>query len=254
VSTDLNDLLSRSQFVFEGTVQATGKSQMADLPADTHTAIVRVDQVLHPPAVLARAAGTDITVQLAADAPPLAAGAKTVLFTTAVAFGQHIAVAEVGRTDPGKAGPSLMAAGMPATLPGSRPGRPRPVLEAAQQLATAQLRAHAADADAVVVGRIMRLEKVGPSRLSEHDPDWWRATINVEQTEKGDARGQIQVLYPNSSDVHWARVPKLHAGDKGLWILHSTEGPNAELAPYCLLDSSDAQPADHVDLLRPGNS
>ncbi len=250
MSTDVSDLLRRSQFVFEATVEATAKSMLPDLPVDERTVVVKIDRVLHAPAALARAAGSEVTVQLAEGMPLLATGDRAVLFTTAIAFGQNIAVAEVGRTEPEAAGQVIMAAGAPAILPGARPGRSHPVLEAAQRLETERLRGHAAEADAVVVGRIVSLEKVGPPSISEHDPDWWRATINVEHSEKGNATGQIQVLYPNSSDVHWARVPKLRPGQHGLWILHATEGDRAELGQYSLLDADDAHPVDHLDRLR----
>jgi hypothetical protein len=126
------------------------------------------------------------------------------------------------------------------------------VLEAAQRLEDQQLREHANEADAVIVGRIVGLEKAGRPSLSEHDPDWWRATIEVEHTEKGDVGERVQVLYPSSGDVRWARAPKLHSGQHGLWILHATEGDDAALAPYRLLDAEDAQPADEVDRLRSG--
>jgi hypothetical protein len=245
----VTDLLSRSQFVFEGTVQKAGQSGLPEVPATDRTAVVRVDRVLQAPAVLAHAAGSEVTVQLDAQASPLAVGERTVLFTRALAFGKGIAVSEVGRTKPESAGPTTMAAGMPPTVPGSRPGRPHPVLEAAQQLQDQRLRAHSEEAAAVVVGRILSLDKAGPVVASEHDPDWWRATISVDRTVKGNASGTIQVLYPNSPDVHWARVPKLRAGQTGLWILHQTTGPRSELAPYCMLDADDAHPADHVDRL-----
>jgi len=250
MSADVSGLLRRSQFVFECTVEATAKSMLPDLPVDERTIVAKIEKVLHGPAALAQAAGSEVTVQLAEGLPVLAVGDRAVLFTTAIAFGQHMAVAEVGRTAPDAVGSSIMAAGAPATLPGARPGRSHPVLEAAAQLETDRLRAHAAEAEDVVVGRILSLEKVGPPSISEHDPDWWRATINVEHSEKGKATGQIQVLYPGSSDVHWAHLPKLRPGQEGLWILHATGVDLAQMAPYSLLDADDAHPADQLDRLR----
>jgi hypothetical protein len=247
----ITDLLKRSQFVFEATVEDVGRSTVADLPVTDHTIVVMLDRVLHSPAALAQTTGSRVTVQLLEGSPKLATGDRVVFFTTALAFGEHIAVQEVGRTQPDEAGPTMMAAGSPATLPGARPGRAHPVLDAAQELDDERLRGHAEEAEDVVVGRVVKLERVGPVAVSEHDPDWWRATIHVEHAEKGRAHGQIQVLYPNSSDVRWARIPKLHSGQEGLWILHATQGEDSSLAPYRLLDTDDAQPADHLDRIQP---
>ncbi len=146
-----------------------------------------------------------------------------------------------------------MAAGAPATIPGARPGRPHPVLEAGQRLADEALRSHADDAEAVLVGRVTAIEKAGPDVASEHDPDWWRATIAVDHSEKGTLDGPVQVLFANSRDVMWARTPKLAAGQEGLWLLHRTTGDEAALAPFSVLDTDDAHPADDLDRLRPGD-
>jgi hypothetical protein len=143
-----------------------------------------------------------------------------------------------------------MAAGSPAVLVGARPGRPHPVLEAAHELEDERLQGHADEADAIVVGRVVGLEQVGPAIGKEHAPDWWRATIEVHHAEKGDVGEKVQVLFPNSSDVHWAHVPKPRAGHDGLWLLHATQGDEAQLAPFSVLDADDAHPADHLDRLR----
>jgi len=251
---ELDDLIRRSQFVFEATVDEGGRSTVADIPIDDHTVVARVDRVLHSPAALARVTGSQVTVQLLPGSPVPAPGEQAVLFTTTLAFGEGIAVTEVGRTPIDVPGPSIMAAGLAATLPGARAGRSHPVLEASQRLADEGLREHAATVAAVVVGRVSAVEKVGPFVAAEHDPDWWRAIIDVEHAERGDVGERVQVLFPNSADVAWVRVPKPRPGQHGMWLLHATSGADAELAPYALLDSDDAHPADAIDRLRPGGS
>lgn len=137
-------------------------------------------------------------------------------------------------------------------MSGAPPGRPHPVLEAAQRLEDERLRAHVEEAAAVVVGRVVALEKVGPVARSEHDPDWWRATIQIEHAEKGDVGDQVQVIFPNSADAHWAHLPKPRAGQEGLWLLHPTSGDQADLGRFILLDTDDAHPAEQLGHLRGG--
>lgn len=239
------DMLSRAQFVIEATVRSPGHSTVADIPVNDHTVVFRVDRVLHSPAALARSAGLDVTVQLAAGSPVPAVGEQVTLFTAPVAYGDGIAVAEVGRAAPGTAAvSSTMEAGS-----GARRSRPRPALGVAQQLDDEQLRAHAAQADVVVIGRIVHLEKAGSPALREHDPDWWLATLAVDHRVKGPVAGTVQFAFPNSTDVRWAYVPKPKAGDAGLWLLHAAAGDAAKLADYSLLDADDVQRPDELDRL-----
>ena len=234
------DMMRQSQFVFQATVQAQGRSTVSDIPVDDHTVVFKIDRVLHSPATLARSAGLDVTVQLAAGSPVPAVGEQVTLFTRPVAYSDGIAVAEVGRAAPETAGELATMTTGPA--PGHR--RPHPTLEVAHQLEEEQLRAHAAAADVIVIGRVVRLEKAGGLALREHDPDWWVATIAVDHREKGPVGDTVRFVFPNSRDVHWVHVPKPAAGDTRLWLLHTATGDAAELAPYALLDADDVQRPD----------
>ena len=46
-------------------------------------------------------------------------------------------------------------------------------------------RDHVKDAAAVVLGRVTGLQKAAPAAFSEHDPDWWIATIDAYQVVRG---------------------------------------------------------------------
>ena len=111
--------------------------------------------------------------------------------------------------------------------------------------------AHAEDADLVVAARVVRLEAAAVPALEEHDPHWWVARLLVERTERGDDRtGVLDVLYPNSTDVRWYRVPKPLAGQEGLWFLHASDRELADLASFQLRHPEDHQSAAGVDVLR----
>jgi hypothetical protein len=62
---------------------------------------------------------------------------------------------------------------------------------------------------------------VGP--VSEHDPHWREAVIAVDDVHKGrDAKRDIVIRFPASTDVRWYRAPKFQAGQKGFFMLHDT--------------------------------
>jgi hypothetical protein len=199
--------------------------------------------VLHAPEALARLEGQRVTVQLRAGTPAPAVGETQAFFATGVAFGESIAVAEVGRLPFTDVEPHVTAA--------AEAGRSRPFGDLESELADERLRAHAGEADAVVVGSVTELAKVAGHGGSEHDPDWWRATIDVQHVERGDAaEGEIQVLYPNSLDVRWHAAPKPRPGQRGLWMLHATAGALREAAPFQILHPEDFRPVQSVEALR----
>jgi hypothetical protein len=236
------DMMRQSQFVFQATVQAQGHSTVSDIPVDDHTVIFKIDQVLHSPAALARSAGMDVTVQLASGSTVPAVGEQVTMFTRPVAYSDGIAVAEVGRAAPETAGELATL----TTGPDLGHRRPHPMLEMAHQLEEERLRAHAAEADVIVIGRVVHLEKAGSPALREHDPDWWVATVAVDHREKGSVGDTIQFVFPNSRDIHWVHVPKPTAGDTGLWLLHTATGGAAQLAAYTLLDADDVARPDQL--------
>jgi hypothetical protein len=233
-------LLGEAPFAFVGTVEHVGAATMTDIPIDGRTAVVRVDHVLQAPEALPTLEGQRITMQLKEDTQP---GEQAAFFAQGLAFGESIAVTEVGRVG--------VEAVEPHVTRGFEAGGPAGFEALQRQAQAARLRDHADEADAVVVGRVVGLEDVLEPVISEHDPDWWRATIDVTHVEKGDVQtGPLHVLYANSLDVQWRLSPKPKASQEGLWILHATEGDQREAAPFQIPHAEDYQPVQSLDDLR----
>ena len=92
----VTQLLRDAPLSFIGTVEHLGASTMADLPIDERTA-VHVAQVLHAPEAFAHLAGHRVTMQLAADADPPKVGETSAFFAQGLAFGESVALSEIGR-------------------------------------------------------------------------------------------------------------------------------------------------------------
>src|SRR5438045_2018768 len=90
-------LLRQTSFSFVGTIEHLGAATMTNIPINERTAVVRVDYVLHAPPAFAGLQGQRITLQLAADKDPPAVGEAAAFFADGLAFGESIAVTEVGR-------------------------------------------------------------------------------------------------------------------------------------------------------------
>lgn len=239
------DLLRRAPISFVGTVEHVGAATMTGLPIDERTAVVHIDHVLHAPEALSRLDGHRATVQLDAGSEPMQPGESAAFFAEGLAFGETVALREVGRLPVADVEPHVAAAGERGERGAFEPLR--------RSLSAEDLRGHASAAEAVVVGEVVGLQSAAGQEgaVSEHDPDWWTATIAVQHVERGDLQpGQVTVLYPNSRDVRWSHVPKPRPSEYGVWILHATEGDLARIAPYQIVHVDDRQPLQSLDVLR----
>jgi hypothetical protein len=86
----LKVLLGKAAFSFIGTVSNLGATTMANVPIDDHTAVVRIEHVLHAPPSFARMEGQRITVQLSASEPVPAVGQSLAFFMQGAAFGDAV--------------------------------------------------------------------------------------------------------------------------------------------------------------------
>jgi hypothetical protein len=235
--SDIKGLVAANPFSFVGTVEHLGAATSGDLPIDDHTAVLRVEIVLHAPPAFVGLEGQRITVQLLTDVDLPAVGEEIALFAEGLAFGEGIAVLEVARVPVESVAPHANLA--------FDAGEERAFAPLEREVAADAMRAHVDGADAVVVGLVVALEQAAETGYSEHDPLWWRATIDVRQVVRGDLQpGKLGVLYPNSLDLQWRRVPKPKASQDGVWILHATGEDLAELGAYRLLHEDDRQTVD----------
>jgi hypothetical protein len=239
----MSGFLRDSAFSFVGTVDHVQAATMENLPIDERTIVAHVDQVLHAPEPFLQLAGNTITLQLAADADPVEEGSQWVFFANGLAYAETVALSEVGRAKPEDVESTLSM--------GAGEGAENPLHAMQAQVEAERLKSHASDADAVILGRVIALERAAGSPIQEHAEDWWRATFSVVHVERGDVSGdQVQAIYANSLDVRWRDAPKPKASQNGLWLLHATDGPLRELAPWQLVHAEDFQPVHALESLR----
>jgi hypothetical protein len=219
-------------FVFRGTVKKIRSATMKEVPVGDRTAIVHVDQVIESPKSFVHYEGQDITVELEGR-KKVAAGDELIFHANSWIFGESVAVRAVTLEKVTNAHAALLQRG----------GDP------AAHRAIRRLSEHVNAADLVVSGKVMAVtvppEVTGhalaaanalggaappPARpVSEHDPQWRQAVIQVEQTEKGAHDSpEVTVLFPASTDVIWYKAPKFQAGQQGTFVLHKTTIETAE--------------------------
>jgi hypothetical protein len=233
----------RAGFIFTGTVQALRRSTVPNIPLNRRTVVVRVNKVIRGSGALSHLAGRDITVELGAH-EQIRSGQAATFYTEGWLFGEGVAVRSLGHSDVGP-GAAVAAAS------GGDPGRAK---------AARDLDEHVADTDLIVCGRVVRVASPATTArgargakstlkamvpISEHAALWREAVIDVDQVTKGTHRTKrVTVRFPGSTDVRWAKVPKLRPGQEGVFLLHCADTGSG----YTLLHAQDVQPLnrDHA--------
>jgi hypothetical protein len=129
----------------------------------------------------------------------------------------------------------------------------RDLQQAVKTMEEQPLERRVAGADAVITGRVLSTHRAEEPSIyrSEHDPDWWIARVQVLSALKGKVNGEIDVLYPNSTDIAWYKAPKLHEGVSGillLWRGKETEAlPEKARGMYQVFDPLDLLSMDRLE-------
>lgn len=230
------EVLQEAEMIFVGTVRATGVAAEADVEASERTVSVRVEEILRPspPSPLAGFANRDVTVQLRQPGSP-AVGERATFYTRLWTMGRGLALIELAHRAP--------AAGAAERFLAEHGDR--------------ELSARLAEAEVVVVGRVKAIREpqtaaLAPPRLSEHDPVWREAIIEVEEGIKGVAATtrDISVLFPASEDVMWADAAKFEIGQEGVFILGAEEVTGTNLPATALVaDESGGTIVDPENVL-----
>jgi hypothetical protein len=253
-------------FVFRGTVQQTGAVTMSHLDSEG-AATVKVDEVIQAPDLLRRIAGQTITVYGEATLKP---GQRATFFTDGLIFGESIAVhakevQPLEGAEPAGAGVELGAA-PENPVDNLHAQRAQERFDAADLVVTGKVTSiHAAEPPPGIAAAAAGLGvEQGPStRISEHEPLWNDAVIEVNEVHKGEApEGQVVIRFPSSTDVKWFRAPKFQPGQEGVFMLHKDE-PKAAGAgvaaaavavegaeAYTALDPADFHPADQTHVIQ----
>jgi hypothetical protein len=227
-----------SHFIVAGRIERVGATTMPITSMVAGLGIFKVEEILYGPRVLAGFEGRDITVAFK-DLHGARPGDRFVLFATSWLYGEGLAVREVGKIE------DLERAEM------------RNEIERARAKAVDRhLQERLSRAELVIVGEVSetRPGEEGHVIFSEHDPDWWEALIDVESALKGDAGGEVPILFPRSVDIAWSQSPKFEPGDDGIWILQRDQtergSPRLRKQGLTALDPLDFQPREELRRIR----
>ncbi len=220
----LTGFVEQAGFIFRGRILPRQPVDAPAIPADTGEAVVaEITEVLRSTEALRGLAGREAIV-VTRHAATLRERHSLIMFTDCVSLGQQILLREIGHVE--------------ASSEASRE-----VAEALREVVGRPLGERIAAADLIVTGEVIEsrpLEPDVPPR-SEHDPEWWIARLTVASILKGrKPRGDVEVLFANSTDIVWYRSPKLHRETSGVFLLHRLKEDDApKAAPRAAYQATD---------------
>jgi len=245
--TDRAALATKSSIIFSGTVSQLAATSFAEVPKSSQTIVVKVDAIAKKPAAVSLKKGDNVTVEVK-DASAFQEGTHATFYTDGWIFGSGVAVKELGH-EVGTAG----AETVPAPPVEMKAHGQDPITD--QELLD-RMKA----SDFVVVGRVTDIHKWNvpkpksgaPSRVTEHDPDWHEAVVEVQSVLKGGkVKGsKVIVRFPNRNDVAWFSSPKFAKNQRGIFCLNrdqstgvpSTKMGGQQVNVYTCLGHGDALP------------
>ena len=219
-------------FVFKGTIKKLKSAAMKGVPVDERTVVVTVNQIIEAPAALADYNGQDITVQLGGR-QKVRVGQELIFHTTSWIFGDGIAVRSLTEEPvTSRSAAMLSAADDPVERRAQREKRDR--FDAADLVVSGKVvavRLPAETAKRSGAASLDASDRAPGGPVSEHDPKWREAVIQVDEVHKGShKKKQVVLRFPASKDVMWYGAPKFHPGQQGFFMLHKskTEKPKAK--------------------------
>jgi hypothetical protein len=221
-------LVQQANIIFAGTVSQLGASSFADVPKSPQTIVVRVESVLKKPAAVSLKKGDSVTVEVK-DPGAFQPGMTATFYTDGWIFGSGVAVKE------------LSHAMRPS---GGKPGRTVGTEEKALgkiegQISDGELKQRMDAADFVVIARVTDIRPWTapdiasvPHRVTEHDPDWHDAVIQIESVLKGPKikKKKLVVRFPQCNDVAWVHAPKFEKHQEGIFFLTKDKTSGAPVA------------------------
>lgn len=208
---ELDKMVVDASLVVKGKVVVLHTSLTDEEDVDNH-GVVEVTEVVDGPETLRDLKGQQITVRFA-DIGKVKEGEERLIFAEPYWFGEFIGVdekASVGSGDKLYADQEIKK-----HIQSAR--------KKVEEDATAKrLKA----ATLVVTGKVSQINpaKLETRVVTEHDPEWMEAEIQIEETLNGKADGgSVKILFASSNDVMYYLAPKFKQGDEGIFLLENTD-------------------------------
>jgi hypothetical protein len=240
-----------AKLIFEGKVTKTKAANVKAISGTDQSAVVAIERVLSAPEPLVAFTGQNVTVRLA-EGERVKQGQRATFYTNGLVFGENLAVQSLGH-EPVKSQAARAAAPVAGgTLEHS----------AARMAVHKKISEQASEAPVVISGKVVAVGlptparaavatasgDARPQRISEHEPFWREAVVEVQQVHKGTVgKDHVVLRFPSSTDVRWHRAPKFETGQEGVFSLHP-DAVSGHVSPGAMAARLDVQQESYTCL------
>src|SRR5437660_7881914 len=197
----------QSSIIFSGTVSQLGATSFEAVPKSAQTIVGRVHSVLKTPSPVSLKRGDNVTVEVK-DPSGFQEGTHATFYTDGWIFGSGVAVKELAHEIRPNGGEATKAASADEKAYGQT-----------QERGDQELQDRLNSSDFVIIGRVTEVHRwnapksATPYRVTEHDPDWHEAVLEIKSVRKGGkVKGNKMVVWlPGRNEVSWAQTAKLGA-------------------------------------------
>jgi uncharacterized small protein (DUF1192 family) len=222
----LQQMMDQSALTFTGTiVEFNNSNVISPIEPGAVPMIVKVDHIDWAggsgKTTFAALPGKEITVVVdpikMPNANAMDKSVSTVFFANPVVYEKHIAVAAENALE------ITAVADLSKRIANIAKERSNAALEAAVKTADAIVTGYVKETRELSTDKLNRLQLLDNGRelYSEHAPGWQEALLEVASVEQGNPGKQfVLVVFPGTNDRMWARAPKFHRGQVGIWMLH----------------------------------
>jgi len=239
--------------VFVGTVESVNAVSLVSLQPSANTSVVIVEKVMGKPDAVALVKGDRVTVVTEGTSAPKQ-GQRGTFFTEGWIFGETLAVRVLNWETVPAGAAALSAQETKAT-------------DWVRTAAEKDLQASIKSADIVVLGRVAGIQAPSVASLteslrgivSEHNPEWQEAVIEVHETLKGSSTlKQVVARFPSSPDVMWVGYPKFKIGQEGTFLLRQDSVSGAPtgvlegktVTAYMAMSPKDIRSKSDVEMIK----
>jgi len=230
---DIAHLTQIASIIVRVAITQTGASNEPTIPANPRLVIGRIEAVFRAGPSLGNLVGRSVTIELS---PNHAAhsGQEVIFFANGLVYGSQIVLREVGHRH-------------------ADPESEREIHAALEETPARHLKSRLEAADIVIVGTVEHVERSAIREpISFHAPNWMVAELHVANALKGGRKDErLKILFPSARDVLWARVPRFHEHEKGIFLLQRGAVKwGAPADALSALDPADFQPDSALPLVQ----
>jgi hypothetical protein len=214
-------LAQRSAIVVAGKVVRVNASLEPMQAASSNTIVITISRMYAGAEIAGDQKGRMATVLLSHPSPNAKPGTEALFFGNPRFIGKSLTIADEGELFGGAA--SAANVGLEATV---QTRRDQPLVE--RMVSASSIFRGKVEGEHPITVADQPGERREPA--SEHDPEWWVASVRVLTSLRGATEGAlVNVIFPASRDVMWFNAPKLKEGQESIFITHAPERSDERL-------------------------